>query len=167
MDNVIANTLDALERNGIRTAYMGSTIAARRKILELIPKGSTVGVGDSVTVRQLDVLDALQESGRVLVNLFSKEISLAATKGEIGRSRRRAICDLTLACEFFLTGTNAVTQDGKLVNTDGSGNRVAGMIFGPRKVIVVIGKNKIVKNADEALYRIRNIIAPQHAKTKK
>ncbi len=63
-----------------------------------------------------------------------------------------------------LTASSTVTQDGKLVNIDGGGMRVTGMVFGPLLSIVVVGKNKIVRDIDEALYRIKNVIAPAHAK---
>jgi len=65
--------------------------------------------------------------------------------------------------DVYVIGTNAVTLDRKLVNTDGYGNRVAAMIFGPKKVIVVVGTNKIVKGVDEALKRIREVCAPINA----
>ena len=65
--------------------------------------------------------------------------------------------------DVYVIGTNAVTLDGKLVNTDGNGNRVAAMIFGPKKVIIVVGANKIVKDVDEALRRIREICGPMNA----
>jgi hypothetical protein len=68
------------------------------------------------------------------------------------------------SCDVFLAGTNAVTMDGKLVNTDGLGNRVSAMIFGPEKVILVVGANKIVKNLDEAMERIREVCAPMNAR---
>jgi len=71
------------------------------------------------------------------------------------------------SCDVLVCGTNAVTRDGKLVNIDAVGNGVASMIFGPRKVFIIAGKNKIVKNVDEALYRIKNVIAPFHARTKR
>ncbi len=66
--------------------------------------------------------------------------------------------------DIFLTGTNAMTLDGKLVNTDGTGGRVAAMIFGPKKVIVVAGVNKIVKDLNEAMARVHNIAAPMNGK---
>jgi len=72
--------------------------------------------------------------------------------GEIGNIRKKQ-----LACDVFITSSNAVTIDGRLVNTDASGNRVAAMIFGPKKIIVVVGVNKIVKNVEEALQRIKTI----------
>ena len=67
-------------------------------------------------------------------------------------------------CDVFITGTNAITIDGKLVNIDGLGNRVAAMVFGPKKVIVVVGANKIVQDVDEALERIRRVAAPINAR---
>jgi hypothetical protein len=70
------------------------------------------------------------------------------------------------SCDVLVAGANAVTEDGKLVNVDAVGNRVASMVFGPRKVFIIAGKNKIVKNVDEALHRIKNIVAPFHARTK-
>ena len=86
--------------------------------------------------------------------------------GEITEAQRREMHKIALACEFFITGTNALTCDGKLINTDGGGNRVAGMIFDPKNVVIVVGRNKIVQNLDEALYRVKNVIAPQLAKIK-
>jgi len=68
-----------------------------------------------------------------------------------------------LSTDFFLTGLNAVTLDGKIVNTDGSGNRVTGLLFGPRKVIGVAGVNKIVPDVEAATERIRTIAAPMNA----
>jgi hypothetical protein len=63
-------------------------------------------------------------------------------------------------CEYFITGANAVTRDGMLVSTDAGGNRVGGMIFGPQQVVIVVGKNKIVRDLEEAFHRIKNVIAP-------
>jgi hypothetical protein len=67
-------------------------------------------------------------------------------------------------CDVFLTGTNAVTLDGRLINVDAVGNRVSGILFGHKFSIIAVGKNKIVKDLDEAFYRIRNLIAPTHAR---
>ena len=164
MDNLIAETLKSLEQNNFKTAYAEDIEAAHEKVLELIPKGATVGVGDSVSVRQLGVLDELRAQGRLLIDPFSREISLMSTTREITESQRWEMHKLAVDCEFFITGTNAITRDGKLVNTDAGGNRVAGMIFGPRNVVIVVGRNKIVQDLNEALYRIKNVIAPQLCK---
>lgn len=166
MENPVVKTLKALKSNNFEAIYAEDKKIAGERILELIPKGSTVGIGDSVSVRQLQILNTLQEEGRILINPFSKKMSSMANMGEITKNQWRKIAKLALTCEYFLTGTNSLTEDGKLVNIDGAGNRVAGMIFGPEKVVVVVGRNKIVKGVDEAFYQIRNVIAPQHAKTK-
>ena len=77
----------------------------------------------------------------------------------------RLIRHTVQGCNVFISSSNAVTLDGKLVNIDGGGARVTGMVFGPHLSIVVAGRNKIVKDVDEALYRIKHVIAPFHAKT--
>lgn len=166
MDDLIEQTLKCLKQNHFRAIYAKDVVAAREKVLELIPKGSTVGIGDSVSVRQLEVLEELRANGRLLIDPFSKEISVLSVTKEVNESQRKEMHRLALACEFFITGTNAVTQDGKLVNTDGGGNRVAGMIFGPTYVIIVVSRNKIVQDLDAAFYRIKNVIAPRLAKIK-
>lgn len=166
MEPKIDKALRSLDQNNFSAVYAEDIKEARETMLGLIPKGSTIGIGDSVSIRQLQVFKALQTQGRILINPFSKEISLMTSKGEIGKKQRRKMHKLALTCEFFLTGTNAINQDGKLVNIDGAGNRVAGMIFGPEKVIIVVGRNKIVQDIDQAFYRIKNIIAPHHAKMK-
>ncbi|MCJ7748884.1 MAG: lactate utilization protein, partial [Desulfobacterales bacterium] len=81
---------------------------------------------------------------------------------EASKYTERVTKEATLS-DVFLTGTNALTQDGRLVNVDGNGNRVAGMFWGHPISIIVVGKNKIVRDLDEAFHRIRNTIAPNHA----
>jgi hypothetical protein len=166
MEEVLAETLKSLAQNHFNVVFAGDAQTARDKVMTLIPKGTTVGVGDSVSVRQLKVLEELQSNGRLLVDPFCKEISLMSTSKEIIEEQRWEMHKIAVNCEFFITGTNAITRDGKLVNTDGGGNRVAGMIFGPKKVMIVVGSNKIVENVDEAFYRIKNVIAPRLAKIK-
>lgn len=166
MDSVIEKTLRSLERNHFEAVYADSVTTARDVVLAAVPKGSTVGIGDSVSVRQLDVLDELQAHGRLLVNPFSEEISSLSVTNEVVEDQRKEMHRMALACEVFITGTNALTEDGMLVNTDGGGNRVAGMIFGPDRVIIVVGRNKIVRDLDEAFHRIKNVIAPKLAEIK-
>jgi hypothetical protein len=166
MNGNLLSVCKKLEANRFSVFCMEDAKAAREQILRLIPKGSLVGVGDSVSLRQLGALEALQADGRVVIDLFSKEISELTSAGEISMKKRTEIARMALNCEFFITGTNAVTEDGVLVNIDGYANRVAGMMFGPKNAVIVVGRNKIVKDVDEALYRIRNVIAPEHARIK-
>jgi hypothetical protein len=121
-----------------------------------------IGIGDSATVRQVGVLNELEKSGIKVLNPFDHSLTTDPTKREIPHKIQKEIFN----SDILITGTNAITTDGKLVNIDAVGNRVAAMIFGPKKVIIIVGRNKIVKDVEEALYRIKNVIAPYHAKTK-
>lgn len=166
MDELISETLRALKRNGFKTEYAADIEAARSLVLELIPPGSTVGIGDSVSVRQLGVIEELQEGGRFVIDLFSSQISLLTNQGEITRDQRRAIGRIAITSDFFITSTNVLTRSGKLLNTDGYGNRVASMIFGPRNVLIVAGRNKIVDDLESAFRRMKTVVAPQLARIK-
>lgn len=116
-----------------------------------IKDGMTIGLGGSTTVSQIGLLDEVVNNKNItLFNQYEKGISME----ENTRRRREGI--LT---DLFITGTNALTKDGKLVNADGSGNRVAALIFGPKKVLVIIGVNKIVENVDEGFKRLMDVAA--------
>jgi hypothetical protein len=130
--------------------------AALDQILEMVPAQLTVGVANSVTVRQIGVLEALKRRGNMVVDPISQNYQTVDFDEKTFMQTYRE----TLGTDVFISGTNAVTEDGKLVNIDGVGNRVAGIIWGSRKSIVVVGRNKIVKNTDEAIDRIKNVIAP-------
>ena len=153
--------LDALKRNNIPGHYAPDQSQALAQILNMIPPGATIGVGDSVTLLQVGVIEELEKRGsHQIFNPFRKdgEDHMPATMRELVDIGMKA-----LSTDFFLTGLNAITLDGKIVNTDGSGNRVTGLLFGPKKVIAVAGINKIVANLEEATERIKKIAAPINA----
>ncbi len=108
-------------------------------------KGLSVDMGGSMTLRQIGLRDLLTERG----------IQVTGPGYDINNFRK-------LQGDILISSSNAVTLDGKLVNVDGTGNRVAKMIFGPEKVILIIGQNKIVRNVDVAIDRIKTVIAPYH-----
>jgi len=163
IDQKIKATLKSLSANNFEAKFAENGKAAKKMILNMIPNNAIIGVGDSATVRQICVLDELEGRGTKVINPFTRELTTNKSKSALRQEVKRKI----FTSDVFIVSTNAVTLDGKLVNIDGVGNRVASMIFGPKKVIVVTGKNKIVKDVNEALYRIKNVIAPYHAKTKK
>jgi L-lactate utilization protein LutB len=154
LKNLLANNFDA------KLAENNNTV--KKIVLSSISKNAVVGVGDSATIRQIGIVEELEKRGIRVLNPFSRELTIDAAKTMVRDDISRQI----FFCDVLVSGTNAVTVDGKLVNIDAVGNRVASMIFGPRKVIVVAGRNKIVKDVDEALYSIKNLIAPFHARTK-
>jgi hypothetical protein len=163
LDRQIEETLKNLKLNNFDANFVQDRNAAKDLIFSSIAKNVVVGISDSATVRQIGgIAEQLEKTGITVLNPFSRELTTDPAKTEIRDNLSRQI----FSCDVLIAGTNAVTRDGKLVNVDATGNRVASMIFGPRKVFILVGKNKIVKNVDEALYRIKNLIAPFHAKTK-
>ncbi len=151
-----------LKKRNIDAQYVSSRQEALSTILEMIPEGTIVARGDSVSLDQIRVIPELKKRNRNrIIDPQERDANgffLAELEG------RLAIARETFFSDVFLTGTNAITLDGKLVNSDGWGNRVSAMIFGPKKVIVVAGVNKIVKDVDEALERIHQFAAPMNAK---
>jgi hypothetical protein len=152
--------VEHLRRNRFNVSFAESANVAKDKVLEEIPFDATVGVANSVTIRQIGVLETLQKRGNKVIDPISPGYGLVEFKQETFIDTLKG----TIDTDIFLSGTNAVTEDGKLVNIDGLGNRVAGMIWFLRKSIVVVGRNKIVKDVDEAIDRIKNIITPAFAK---
>ena len=144
---------DALLARGIEAKYFYSAVAMIEEVLLTIPAGAKVGAGGSVTLRETGLLDALAERGpKPVVHEPTME------QAESMAVRKEAI-----VCPYYLCSSNAITMGGELINTDGIGNRVCGMIFGPDTVIVVAGINKVVEDRDEAFSRVRNIAGPANA----
>ena len=163
-DPLIDKTIKSLGKRQIVGWAAKNDADAREIIAGIVPPKAVVGIGDSSSVRQIDVVEALKARGHRVINGFdlSREIKDVQTHFEYGFW---PMLEATV-CDVFLTGTNALTEDGKIVNVDGNGNRVAGMIWGHPVCILVLGKNKIVANLDEAMDRIRNVIAPEHLRRK-
>ncbi len=151
----IQNLIEKLNENNIPAFYVSNRGEAFEKVMSMIPEGSVVGFGDSLTLQQIGVVDALSAGNYTFLNPWSPGTSVE----ENIKLKKRA-----LTSDVFVAGTNALTLDGKIVNTDGHGNRVAAMLFGPDKVILVIGINKIVNDLEAALERIRNEAAPLNVK---
>jgi hypothetical protein len=149
--------VERLTRNRFDAVLVENLEKARDRMLEIIPTGAQVGVANSVTLRQVGIVKALQERGTNVLDPVAPSYGLAEFKEE---TIMPTLLKATLGSDVFISGTNALTEDGKLVNVDGLGNRVAGIMFGARTSIVVVGRNKLVKNVDEALNRIRNTITP-------
>ena len=153
--DVVNETVSALRSNNFDAIYVKGRQQALQKIFELIPPNAVIGSADSLTLKQIGVFRELERRGFTLFWPFDERIP---------KSERRDMARKALLTDVFLTGSNAVTMDGKIVNVDASGNRVAGMIFGPKKAVIVVGVNKIVENVEKALERIRNVAAPLNAK---
>ena len=154
-ENRIAKTLQSLEKNNIRSCYVENAADACRKAISLIPKGAKVGYGGSLTLDQIGIKEILRKGD---YNLLDRHLP-GVTETEDIRLRKES-----LLSDVFLTSTNALTEQGQLVNIDGTGNRVAALIYGPAKVIVIAGFNKIVPDVETAVHRVKNYAAPSLAR---
>ena len=155
MNEETQKLIKGLQKRNMAGYSVGDKAELIELIKELIPEGSTVGCGDSVTLEQTGVFDFLRNGEYVF---YDKH------KPGLTSDEKREIYIKNFSAGTFITGTNAVTQDGKLFNIDGNGSRVAPMIYGPEQVIIVVGKNKIVKNEKAAKKRARDTAAPLDAK---
>lgn len=142
--NEMVNILNEKYYNAI---YVDTAEEARAKVLELIPHGSSIALGGSVTLNQLDLIETFRSDKYKLYDRY-KDVPFSETV-EIMRQ--------SMLADFLVTSTNAVTRNGELVNMDSTGNRAAAMIFGPKKVIVIVGANKLVTDMDAARERIKEV----------
>lgn len=141
----------SLEKNRYVVSYFEEAGEAT-KYLEQEIQGVTVGFGDSETLSALNLQQILAKRNTVI----DPSTSTKNTFVEVGKK--------TLTTEVFLTSVNGVAETGEMVNIDGTGNRVAGSIFGHRKVYFIFGTNKVEPTLDRAVFRARNIAAPKNAK---
>lgn len=144
-------TVEALRKNRFDAAFFETRNEAADAVLKLISSGQQVAFGGSQTARQLNLQQLVQDAGATILDHNATGLS-SEEKHEV--MRQQQICDV------FICSSNAVSLQGELFNLDGHGNRVAAMAFGPRRVIVIVGVNKLVADEEAAWQRIRTIAAP-------
>ncbi len=143
--------IDNLSKRQMEGYYCATAEDACKKALTLVQPGSTVSFGGSMTLEETGILSALRERDDITLFDRAKAASLEETK---------EIYHKALGADFFFMSTNAITTDGKLINIDGNGNRVAALIYGPEQVIIVAGLNKVVSDEKEGIRRVRNCATP-------
>lgn len=152
MNPLIEKTATALNAHGFDVYTVENGLAARDLVLSLIGKNESITFGGSATVNELGVTDALKSGGYLVYDRM-----------EVPPAERLAFSREHFFSDWFLMGSNAITEEGELLNLDGNGNRVAALIFGPKNVIVVAGINKIVPDMPSAYERVRKVAAPRNA----
>lgn len=153
MDNRIEELLKNIERNNMKPFYAENKAEAVSIVRSLLKTGDTISCGGSVTLSECGITE-LMESGEYDF-LDRRKVETSEEKDEIYRK--------TFFADAFLTSCNAITEKGVLYNVDGHSNRVAAIAFGPKSVIVVAGVNKIVKDMDAAIMRVKTVAAPKNA----
>ena len=148
----LQKTAESFRRNRYEVSLFSTADEAKAYLCREI-RGVTVGLGDSLTLLSMELFEALSEHNQVTdpQHIQPGEDFVSTAKG----------CALT---DVFLTSVNGATEDGLLINIDGTGNRVAGSLFGHKKVYFVLGRNKVAPTLEEAMWRARNIAAPLNAK---
>lgn len=154
----IDKVIECLKKNEMEAVYFPTVAEAKEEALRRIPSGARVGIGGSITLREMGIPETLEKRGDEVYDHWKEGLS-KERRQEVGKKQQRS--------DFFLTSTNALTLDGKLINVDATGNRVASMIFGPERVMVIAGVNKIVKNLNEGLARVKKVAAPRNCQRRK
>lgn len=139
-----------LQNRHFEAFYCENKEKALEKALELIPEGARVGWGGAMSAQQIGLTDSILKGSYT-----------ALDRGACAsREEQERITKEWFGCDYFLTGANAISLDGQMVNIDGTGNRVAAICYGPREVIVIAGMNKVVDTLEEAVARARKVAAP-------
>lgn len=141
-----------LEKNNFETFYAETRNDVVPIIKSIMPIGSSVCNGGSVTLTETGVIDLLD----------SGDYRFFDRRNKSGEELKECFCS-AFNCDFYFTSSNALIEEGALYNVDGNANRISAISFGAKNVIVVIGKNKIVKNLDEAIKRVKTVSAPKNA----
>lgn len=145
--------IKALTSRNMEGYYAETKADALEKALEWIPEGSSVSWGGSMSIKEIGLKDAI----------LNGDYTVYDREGANTREEKRVAELAAYDCDFYLTSSNAISEDGVLVNIDGFANRVSSIAAGPRNILMVIGMNKVVKDAENALSRARNEAAPINA----
>lgn len=153
MNENIEKTIKNLERNNIKALYAENRRQAAIIVEQMLFENAVITLGGSVTVVESGIYDIL---ARPCYRLLDRN-----KKGADEAFRFNTFKE-TVGGDFYFCSSNAVTENGELVNVDGFSNRISAMVFGPKKVVMIVGKNKLVKDVNEAFLRIKRIAAPKN-----
>jgi len=146
---ILENAAEALKKNGFETAVFSDGASAAAHVLQLVGSGKTVGMGGTMTVEELGLSERLAAARNEIVT----------HRPGMEAAERRRVFRQAQAADFYIASPQAVTRDGKMIFVDGVGNRVSAVSYGPGRVILLAGRNKLVRDTDEGLWRMRNIAA--------
>ncbi len=153
MNEKIENVIKALKKNNIDAIFVSSKTQAQQKVREMLFDGATITLGGSVSVKESGVFDILKEER---YNLLDRN-RIGITEQERFYTYKE-----TVGADFYFCSTNALTENGELINVDGNSNRVSAIAFGPKRVVMIVGTNKIVKDTNEGFLRVKKIAAPKN-----
>lgn len=153
MECSIEKTIANLKKNNMEAYFCQTKEEALAKVKSMINKGDVISNGGSVTLAQTGVMELIKSGDYNYLDRARAGI----TKEEIEEVYRK-----TYSADVYFASANAITESGYIYNVDGNSNRVSAILYGPKSVILIVGKNKIVKTIDDAVTRVREISAPQN-----
>ncbi|MBE6020297.1 MAG: lactate utilization protein [Clostridiales bacterium] len=149
MTDKVKRTLEALKANGFDTVYVETAEEAKEYLLKEVGADQSVGFGGSVTLQDVGIYDALKERGNeVYWHWFPVD------------GDKRATMKKAMLTDVYMSGINGITEDGRIINIDGTGNRLSAILFGHDRLFLVAGVNKISQNYEESIIRIKNVACP-------
>ena len=153
MNKIVTETMENLKRNGFAAEYFTTSREAYDYLMDAVKSSQSVGFGGSWTLKELGLFDGLKERGNEAYwHWFPGEDSVMD------------VLKKDMVTDIYMSGANAITLDGRIVNIDGTGNRLSSLLFGHQHLYIVAGINKICKNYEEAIIRIKNEACPKNAK---
>ena len=150
----IEKTIKALKANRMEVYYAETPEEAKKIALSLIPEGSSCANGGSVTLAQTGIIDALKTGNYQYIDRMNPDFT---------QEQKEEAMRAAFSADFYLASANAITENGELYNVDGNSNRVAALLYGAKNVIIVAGTNKLVKDLDAAILRVKTVAAPKNA----
>ena len=151
----IEKTINNLKKNNIKGYYVKDNDELINLIKDIAKEGEVVSVGGSMSLFESKVIELLRSGRYEFLDRYKKDL----TQEDIKEIYRKSFF-----ADTYFASANAITEDGKIFNVDGNGNRVAAILYGPDKVVLIVGVNKIVKNIEQAVARNRAISGPANAK---
>lgn len=150
----ISDLIDTLSKKNYTPIYADNLNEARNIILDLIPNGSSIALGGSVTINELNLIDIFKSDEYKLFDRYNQP----DWPSTVECMRQGLLAD------YFVTSTNAITKNGELIQTDSGGNRVASLLYGPKNAIVICGINKLIDSYQDGLKRIKEFVGPLNSK---
>ncbi|MBC5647353.1 lactate utilization protein [Christensenella tenuis] len=148
--------INLLNEKRFHAEFFEDVVSAKQRVMELIADADSIGIGGSQTIKESGLFDEVVATGKTI---YSQTLERKKENPD-----NMAVWRSAMGADVYLTSTNALTREGDLINIDGNGNRVAAMFFGPDKVVVLCGTNKISKGPHDAIARIKKSACPKNAK---
>uniref|UniRef100_A0A7C4XE93 Lactate utilization protein n=1 Tax=candidate division WOR-3 bacterium TaxID=2052148 RepID=A0A7C4XE93_UNCW3 len=154
-EKLLLKVVDALKRRDFDAHYFAGIDEVNEFLLKEIPSSASIGIGGSVTIRELGIIEKFEQRNNIVIHHW---------RAGLTEQTDREIRKRELLADYYLTSANAITKSGDIINIDGIGNRISGMIYGPENVFIVAGYNKIVGSIHDGIKRSKEIAAVMNAK---